>query len=54
MRVYVTPSVSRLISVGTLIASLGLLGWVTWKAVDVWHADPTLQQIQNLLNQDKP
>ncbi|MGF1569967.1 MAG: hypothetical protein ACFCVD_18175 [Nodosilinea sp.] len=52
MRVYVSSSVGRLMSTGALVVSLGLLGLVVWKAATLWQADPTLRQIQQLLNRE--
>lgn len=50
MRIYLGPALQQLISTVILIASLGLAGFVIWKAVDVWRADPGLEQLQNITN----
>jgi hypothetical protein len=51
MRVSFDSEVSKFLSAVTLILSFCFLGFVVWKAVDLWRADPTLKQIQELVEQ---
>lgn len=51
MRVYFSPEISRLLSTITVLLSITIFGFAVWKAIDLWRDDPTLQQIQDLVEQ---
>ncbi len=51
MRIYFSPEVTKFLSSITLVAAFGLFGFALWKAFDLWRGDATLQQIQELINQ---
>jgi hypothetical protein len=54
MRVYVSSTVSNILSAITLVLSFCLFGFVLWQAIDLWQADPALQQIQELVDDEQP
>ena len=53
MRLYYGSSIARVLSSLTAIAALGLVGLLGWKAFETWQSDPTLLEIQEILQRQQ-
>ncbi|HEY9889483.1 MAG TPA: hypothetical protein V6D02_13850 [Candidatus Obscuribacterales bacterium] len=53
MRVYTTPTMRSLIGYGKLLLGLAILVIFLTQAVKVWSNDPTLKELNNLIQPQK-
>lgn len=53
MRIYLSPALSKFLSIASLFLSFGMVFFITSKAISVWSTDPNLQQIPKLMNQQE-
>lgn len=49
MRLYYNAWIARVVSSLTVVASLALVGFLGWKAVEIWKSDPAIQEMREIL-----